>query len=265
MQKQRSSTIRNLSNFVLLAVPGLHLLSILWLPNRKYWEPLGTNLAIDYALGVAILVANLLFFVAIWLSTLKKPNKLLLMLIAVPFLCMSSYRSVAGHEKILTSVELDGWRYHLTTNYNISDSWNFYTLYRCYTVGGYCFRIESFSASGWFYEEKVELVADQSTGQVHVFQNGYIEFTYHTEYQDYELLDESTISEYQYRLLSNTKPNVVEFVLTRCKNATRLDCEVLYSSNNLQSFENANLVLDSESKMLNIIVDKIPVSQISIP
>jgi len=116
------------SNFILVAVPIFHLLTIYWGPQQKYWEPLGRNLNIDYTLGMLILIVNLLFLNSILVSPLKIGYKWLLMIIAIPFVCVSSYRSYWSHERILETLEFNHDYYHLSVNHGLGDSWDVYNL-----------------------------------------------------------------------------------------------------------------------------------------
>ncbi len=265
MLKKLTPLAQKGSNIILVAVPIFHLLATFWGSRQKYSEPLGRNLDIDYILGVVILIANLVFLCAIFISSLKVGYKRLLLLTALPLICVSSYRSSGGHERILETLETNHYRYHLTTNYNIADSWDFYKLYRCYIVGGYCFQIESFNLEGAAHNDIVDLVADERTGYIHVFKNGYLEFAYDTDYQNYDSLADITLEQYHYRLQSNSKPNKIDFVLSVCNSTTQAGCRVLFTFALETPPENAELVYDAGNQSLQIVTDGNVIGQIPLP
>lgn len=130
---------------------------------------------------------------------------------------------------------------------------------------GYCQEIESFHLEGTANSDILELVADQSTGYIYVFKNGYLKFTYDTNYQVYKFVDESEIGEYQYWLTSDPKPNGVALVLSRCEKTTQRNCIVLFFSETIPTVNKAYLAFDSETRVLNIIVDGFVIFQVAIP
>lgn len=264
MNKLNRLIVPRLGNVVVVAALIASLSITFFRQPYWKWEPLDGSMRVNGTLNLLTFLAFLIATIAIWFTSLRAPLKIMGFILALPFLCISSLNLIFGPKQLLGSVEMGSYRYHLVTG-NWGDSWDVYDLYRCYIVGENCEPIESFSLEGAAHHDIVDLVAEPSTDKIYVFKNGHVVFTYDASFQHYESLDDIAVGEYAYQLVSNPKQENEEVILSRCRQNSYIDCEVLFSSIVATSTKGSKLSFDDENRTLQVLVDNLPLFMTVVP
>jgi hypothetical protein len=230
-------------------------------------EPLERDLRLGQITTGLSALSFLILVVGIWFTSLGRTAKIIICVLAVPFLglyaTMSLFFLVSGPTRLVASTELGRDRYHLVIAPSFGDSWNSYSLFKCSKFGGACKTIDDFDLVETGNHDDMDLAADAEKNLVYVFQDGQLVFTYDANYQDYDKLDDLIIGQYSYELQSKDK--LPEVVLSRCNKDTAVNCEVLFTKLLDSPTKDARFTFDEKNRALEVRIEGKPVFQTIAP
>ncbi len=170
------------------------------------------------------------FIPALVVSSLRLGIRVFLFLIFIPSCLFFILLFIVSGESIVNSVDTGKRHIHLVEGFKILDNKTDYYLYDCNSSDLEC-TLELVDEGG-VGPYTTELIVDDNSNNVHVFRDGYLQFTYGTTPHWYYLYDIWEIGDHTYKvaLYYNEKyynEKTEGFIIYRYRSGTTVDSEIL--------------------------------------
>ena len=238
-------------NFLTFSILPIIVLLSVWKSSNNL-IPLPIYFEITSSLITVSCVSYWLIFPALLLSNFKIWKRVLLGVLAIvvfPFFIVLILQS--GH-RIINSIKIGERNIYLARVLYAEDTKMVYLLYDCNAHDLDCNEVKDMDFEGGTDLYKTELVTDNDN--IHVFANGYLEFTYGKESKNYDstFADRVTLGKYDYDIAVTRYVEPATIVLYRIRSDSRTDAEVLPFQYTTNKYNDIELKVNRETEEVSI-------------
>jgi len=252
--------LMHIGNLYIAVVIVFSTFYILLVTLRKY-VPLPIFLGVSEALQLTLALSYLVFFLVILLLKWKTRIWVTVLIITIPFFCYIGLFGMFEGEYLEDTARMGERRYHITQEWPLGSDWGHYNFYDCNSLDLGC---ES-RAVGYQSGPRT-LVVDSENGLIHAFRARTPDFIYNTLSSEYYFHDHDELvfhDRYVYWVALPDLQKFTDFVVYRCNEEARLDCEILpfrYTTENTAEFSSNDidydLLLDDSRQAISFYVNK---------